>query len=738
MGMAVSTSGRAVRLWWVAIGVICALAAAIVWPGVRSVVAGRFAVAAGAQSPGVPFPARGAVSAAVGAGDPAYSVSGLRAVSPAQHLASRYSALGVQISSGPLSVNFGLTGVGRGGELLSPRDVPPLAAGNTVTYRYAGVVERWLNGPLGLEQTFLIGTRPAGSGPLQLVVGRLSAGMHARLIGGALVLAGAAGRGLRYGGLAVTDARGRSIAAWLSLRGRQVAINIADRGAAYPLHVDPIVQQAQLTASDGAGGDFFGDAVAVSGSTLVVGARSHATGDVTNEGAAYVFEKGSNGWSNATQVAELTPSDGAANEFFGTSVAIQGSTIVVGSETHAVNAVPTGAVYVFTEPVGGWENATQTAELTSSDGHAYDFVGASVAIDGSTIVAGVPERTIGNVAAAGAVDVWTEPQGGWVNATQTAELTASDATADDQLGLSVAVQGTTIVAGTPNSNVAGDPGAVYEWTEPQGGWQNATQTAKLTASDGATTDELGEAVAVSGSTIVAGARYHTANNEQYAGAVYVWTEPQGGWANATRTAELTSTYGAPGGQLGTAVAISGSTVVAGAPYQNVGTSASQNGAVWAWAEPSSGWANQISAAQFAAASGASNDYLGDSIGLDATTLVAGAPQPSGGGAGYADTFTATPLTEKRSPSILGQAAAGRRVLATRGAWSPATGLKYSYTWYLCTGAGEQGCTALPGSLFGLISPKLNSSEVGDYLTVVVGATSAAGGFGTGEATVPIT
>ena len=97
--------------------------------------------------------------------------------------------------------------------------------------------------------------------------------------------------------------------------------------------------------------------------------------------------------------------------------------------------------------------------------------------------------------------------GGWTNATQAAKLTASDGAADDFLGVSVGVAGNTIVADAPYDLVGANSheGAVYVFVEPAGGWANGTQTAKLTSSDGAANDEFGYSVAVSGATIVAGA-----------------------------------------------------------------------------------------------------------------------------------------------------------------------------------------------------------------------------------------
>ena len=118
----------------------------------------------------------------------------------------------------------------------------------------------------------------------------------------------------------------------------------------------------------------------------------------------------------------------------------------------------------------------QTAELTASDGGTLNEVGFSVAISGSTIVAGARYGTVKGNLRQGALYVFSKPSSGpWVNATQTAELTASDGAAEDYLGASVAMSGSTIVAGAPDHEVSGQiyQGAVYVFAEPAGGMPTA-------------------------------------------------------------------------------------------------------------------------------------------------------------------------------------------------------------------------------------------------------------------------
>jgi hypothetical protein len=251
-----------------------------------------------------------------------------------------------------------------------------------------------------------------------------------------------------------------------------------------------------------------------------------------------------------------------------------------------------GDAYVFTMPAGGWENMTQTAELTASDGAGADQLGSSVAIAENTVVAGAPFHKVGSDPNQGAAYVFTAPPGGWASTDQTAELTASDGAENDQLGYSVAIAENTVVAGAPRHTVGSNTsqGAAYVFTMPAGGWENTTQTAELTASDGAQSDQLGSSVASSDGMIVAGAPYHDLGSNLFQGMTYLFTPAGGGWTNATQTEELSAADGTGGDRLGSSVAISEKTIVAGAPfhvasYVSKGEARTRQGAAYVFAPP---------------------------------------------------------------------------------------------------------------------------------------------------------
>ncbi|MGB8013396.1 MAG: choice-of-anchor D domain-containing protein [Terriglobales bacterium] len=321
-------------------------------------------------------------------------------------------------------------------------------------------------------------------------------------------------------------------------------------------------QQAELTASDGAADDNFGSSVAVSGNTVVVGAPSHTVGSNTLQGAAYVFVQSGETWS---QQAELTSSDGAKNDEFGGSVAVSGSLLVVGAPNKTVGSnASQGEAYVFVQIGETWN---QQAELTASDGTAGDGFGSVAASEG-TVVVGAPYHTVASNFWQGAAYVFEQNGATW---SQQAELTASDGGAYDNFG-GVAESGSTVVVGATGHTVGSNAsqGAAYVFVESGATW---SQQAELAASDGAAGDHFG-LVAVNGSIAVVGAGGHKAGLNKGQGAVYVFAQNGNTWSQQT---EVTASDGAAGDHFGV-VAISGGTIMVGTPFVEVGSNPNQGAA----------------------------------------------------------------------------------------------------------------------------------------------------------------
>jgi hypothetical protein len=212
-------------------------------------------------------------------------------------------------------------------------------------------------------------------------------------------------------------------------------------------------ETATLSASGAAPLDKFGYAVAINGTTAVVGAY----GFNSNQGAAYVFVKPGNGWSGSiNQAATLTLSSGAEYDFFGASIDTNGDTVVVGAPFS--NNRGLGAVFV--QPPDGWSGSlNETAVLKDADGVDGEQVGQSIAINGYTVIVGT---LVTNTAL-----VFDRPTGGWSGAlTAPNKLTPSDGVAGDQFGQSVALRGGVAVVGANRATVElkPDQGKAYIFT----------------------------------------------------------------------------------------------------------------------------------------------------------------------------------------------------------------------------------------------------------------------------------
>jgi hypothetical protein len=355
----------------------------------------------------------------------------------------------------------------------------------------------------------------------------------------------------------------------------------------------------ELKASDAGTGDFFGDSVAVSGATAVVGAESHAA----DSGRAYLFTKTAAGW---TQVAELEGSGVVASDEFGWSVAIGGPTLVVGAPSSAKDA---GLAYVFGETSSGW---TQVAELKGTGTVINDGFGASVAASGAYVVVGAS----GHDRYAGRAYVFTDETGQW---SEKAQLEGSGIVAGDEFGWSVAVSGTTAVIGAEGH--ADDAGLAYVFAKTGRHWK---QVAELEGSDTVAGDFFGDSVAISGRTAVVGAWGHGRD----AGRAYVFADAAGHWR---QVAELEGFDTVEGDFFGDSVAISGTTAVVGAENHAGGA-----GRAYLFTRTATGWKR---VAEVEGPDTTANDWLGYSVAVSGSTALVGAPNHASG-AGRAYVFSA--------------------------------------------------------------------------------------------------
>ena len=525
--------------------------------------------------------ARAPVSQAIGSSQPAYRVrtngSGLTASVGPERLSSSFAPAGVTVRSGQTSVGMRLTGVGYGTALRPVGTAVPLPSDNRVTYSHPGLQEWYGNGPLGLEQGFTVGRAPSGlrRGPLTLAIS-LAGSSHPRLSPDRRsVDFGSARNGLRYTGLTAEDASGRPLRSWLSLSGGMLLLHVRTAGARYPLRIDPFVQGTKL--SGGTANNEFGSSVALSadGKTALVGAPYDEDGSRSQgqAGAAFVFVLSGSKWEQ--QGSKLT---GTGDEpiYFGNSVALSanGNTALVGAYETAVGGKEAegfdqGAVYVFTR--SGSEKWTQQEVLLSGEKEHYVEFGWSVGIsgDGKTAVVGGPE--IGNgTPHAGHVWFFKENAGKW--ASQGTTLTGAT---DEELGSAVALSGTEgntalIGAEGETEETDGGVGAAHVYTRAAEKWtQQATIPGKGEGSKFGTSVSLSE----NGNIALIGAPEH--NNRD--GAAYVFTRSGSEWKEQQQLSGPSTLY------LGGHVALSGEGTVA--LVGRIGT----GGGVWAFTFSGGKW-----------------------------------------------------------------------------------------------------------------------------------------------------
>jgi trimeric autotransporter adhesin len=589
-------------------------------------------VYAGAASPqrptlsSLPAAAQSSISASIGRDFSEYLVqsnAGELSVTN-QGLHYRFNAQGLKVSNDKMAWGLALRAYGYCDDLRLLPAVAPRAAGNRVEYRYGSITEWYVNGPAGLEQGFTINQTPGktSSGPLTIALalsGNLTAAIDESRT--ALTLKAKDGSSaLSYSGLSAVDADRKELRAWLEVGSEQLLLHIDDAGARYPVTIDPFVQRAQLTTTENFQ-DESGLAAAIDGNTVAMSGPG-----LLGTGAVYVFVKPASGWTNMTQTARLTPSE-AGGIGFGRSIGISGNTIVVGAPNDNQSNGQLGAAYVFVEPSGGWVDMNETAKLTASDGKALDLLGTSVAVSGNTIVAGIVSP-FGN----GKTYVFVKPASGWASGTQTAELTVSGDSSSAFTGSPVAIDGDTVAAG--GSANGGTSNKAFVFVRPAGGWADMTQTAVLDAANPEPRSGSSRVIGISGNIVAFGDPLATENGVTNAGTVYVFVKPSGGWTNMTPTAQLTASDPTFPAQFGAGVAVNGTSIVVGAPTAKVGTNTAQ-GAVYLFVQPATGWTNMTETAKLTKANGRPFDTLGSAVGISGKTIVATAPNALAlVGAGY--------------------------------------------------------------------------------------------------------
>ncbi len=294
----------------------------------------------------------------------------------------------------------------------------------------------------------------------------------------------------------------------------------------------------------------FGTALAVSGNTVLVGDRA---GGPNREGVVYVYVRNGTQW---TQQARLMAADATPDDAFGIALALDGSTALIGAPGVSASR---GAAYAFLRSGSNW---TQQARLQAFDGAAQDYFGGSVAILGNTAIVGAPLDDVGTNQGQGSAYAFVRSGSAW---TQHYRFTANDGEAGDQFGYAVALDGDTVLVGSPESDVGANDrqGAAYSFVRSGSTWSFQTQLIALFVSGPG--DKGGSSVALQGKHAFLGAPGYAESNQSRPGAAFQFERSNNGWLYHRRIEPLD---GGNADQIGRSLALDDNTLLIGAPMHN--------------------------------------------------------------------------------------------------------------------------------------------------------------------------
>lgn len=320
----------------------------------------------------------------------------------------------------------------------------------------------------------------------------------------------------------------------------------ADAGAAYIFEhtAGSWTQVTKLYASDANAVDQFGSSVAISGNTVVVGTPT-SDGVAPNEGAAYVFVFNGSFWQ---QQFKLKASDRLDEDRFGSAVGIDGDLIAVGAMGDDDQGDYSGSAYIFTRSGTVW---SEQAKLLASNGSSHSYFGTSIAVDQDTVLVGAP----GTPYSAGGGYVYVDGGGTWA---QQGYLVDPGMSWYEDFGHAVALEGDTAVIGSPFATDNGvDSGSVSVFNRVGTNWSH---TQRLLA--GEQFGELGSSVALEGSVLAAGAPGDHQLGADPLGAVYLFSLDGGTWGQAGTIQPVDLD---PWDEYGAAVALGGDSLIVGIP-----------------------------------------------------------------------------------------------------------------------------------------------------------------------------
>lgn len=295
--------------------------------------------------------------------------------------------MGVEVTSNNgADVRLTLDAAVTGGSSVDLRNVAPRVEANRVVYDTGDVQQSFVNGPLGVEQRFLIRHAPARAGARLDLAVKISGAAHPTLSADrrSALLGTRNGPVFRYSGLAASDWRGHTLAARIRPRGGQLVLEVQTRGARFPITVDPLLSPYAMLTGPSEVTSRFGSSIALSndGNTLAVGGE----GDDSGLGAVWVFARSGGAWMQ--QGPKLTPQGPSPPPLrrvqnFGWAVAISadGNRIIVGDGRSSGLAA-----WVFARKGGAWHQQGPPVMPKAPRLEASGSEGVGLSGDGRTAV----------------------------------------------------------------------------------------------------------------------------------------------------------------------------------------------------------------------------------------------------------------------------------------------------------------------------------------------------------------
>jgi len=375
-------------------------------------------------------------------------------------------------------------------------------------------------------------------------------------------------------------------------------------------------QADKQLVNNGQTGDFYGASVAVQGSYAVVGAKN-ADGNGANSGLAYVLQNNDSDPDNWEQIAVLQASDVEADDLFGSSVSVHSNLIIVGAPMDDDLGSNSGAAYIFARNTSN-NTWNLVKKIKANDGIAGDNFGAAVSVKGDKVLVGASMNDEKGLNA-GAAYLFAKNQGGTDNWGQIAKITATDTEAGDMFGASLQLDTDFAIVGAALEDEKGvNAGSAYLFGKDQGGADTWGQVKKLTANDGASFDNFGISVGIDASTVIVGAHQNDDKGSN-SGSAYIFERNAGGADNWGQALKMLAEDGTANDQFGFTVAIDGDFAVAGARFDN--HKGTNSGAAYVWERQSGVW-EQV--AKLYDTQGDKNDQFGSALSIYNRTILVGA------------------------------------------------------------------------------------------------------------------